>query len=96
MEDFFLRVSIENTRFAHGLAIKAGHAEVDADLKIAKDNVLSVIDCARNVRAGIGVMNNRKSGTAELHQSAIAELLAEGVIVELRNSSHGSVTYSRA
>ncbi|NLA55828.1 MAG: DUF3987 domain-containing protein [Corynebacterium humireducens] len=92
MADFLLKVSVENTRYARDLAdaeARKGNAAVaaerkradaDADLTVAKENVLAVIDKSPNGKAGLGRINDRKRATAEHHPAAIAELVAEGVL----------------
>lgn len=92
MADFLLKVSAENTRYARALADTAerqGNAAVaavrkradsDADLSLAKENVLNVIDKSKSGKAGLGRINDRKRVTAEHHPAAIAELVAEGVL----------------
>lgn len=106
MADFLLNVSVENTRYARGLAeteerkgnaavaAERKRADADADLTVAKENVLAVIDKSKNGRAGLATMNQRKKATAEHHPAAIAELVAEGVL-EAVESAGRPAAYQR-
>lgn len=98
MADFLLRVSVENTRYARALAeteerrgnaavaAERKRADADADLTVAKENVLSVIDKSKSGRAGLATMNQRKKATADHHSAAIAELVAEGVLEAVKSA----------
>lgn len=104
MADFLLKVSVENTRYARALAeaeerrgnaaVAAERKRADADLSLAKENVLAVIDRSKSGKAGLERINDRKKKTATDHPAAIAELVDEGVL-EVVKTDDGRVSYCR-
>lgn len=107
MADLLTSVSAENAHYAFSLAKRAERkmaaesatdrkmAESSAELTLAKEAALAVIDGEKLKRAGIGRMENRKPKYANYYADAVSELLAEGKIVAMNNNNN-STSYKRA